>query len=34
MVNSMFEIIKKYKTNNSVKDFIEKNYNHRIAIIK
>lgn len=33
MVNSMFEIIKKYKTTNSVKDFIGKNYNHKIAII-
>lgn len=29
----MFEIIKKYKTTNSVKDFIGKNYNHKIAII-
>lgn len=33
MVNSMFEIIKKYKTTNSIKDFIGKNYNHKIAII-
>ena len=33
MVNSMFEIIKKYKTTNSVKDFIGKKYNHKIAII-
>ncbi len=33
MVNSMFEIIKKYKTTNSVKDFIGKNYNYKIAII-
>ena len=33
MDNSMFEIIKKYKTTNSVKDFIGKNYNHKIAII-
>jgi uracil-DNA glycosylase len=33
MVNAMFEIIKKYKTTNSVKDFIGKNYNHKIAII-
>ena len=29
----MFEIIKKYKTTNSVKDFTGKNYNHKIAII-
>jgi uracil-DNA glycosylase len=29
----MFEIIKKHKTTNSVKDFIGKNYNHKIAII-
>lgn len=33
MVNSMFEIIKKYKTTNSVKDFIGKNYNHKMAMI-
>ena len=33
MVYSMFEIIKKYKTTNSVKDFTGKNYNHKIAII-
>ena len=33
MVNSMFEIIKKHKTTNSVKDFIGNNYNHKIAII-
>ena len=29
----MYEIIKKYKKNNSVKDFIGKKYNHKIAII-
>jgi len=33
MVYSMFEIIKKYKTTNSVKDFIGKNYNRKMAII-
>ena len=29
----MFEIIKKYKTTNSVKDFIGKNYNRKMVII-
>lgn len=29
----MFEIIKKYKTTNSVKDFIGKNYDRKMAII-
>jgi len=29
----MFEIIEKYKTTNSVKDFIGKNYNHKMDII-
>ena len=33
MDNSMFEIIKKYKTTNTVKDFVGKNYNHKVAII-
>ena len=33
MDNSMFEIIKKYKTTNSVKDFIGKNYNRKMVII-
>ena len=33
MVNSMFEIFNKFKTTNTVKDYVGKIYNHRIAII-
>ncbi len=33
MVNSMYEIIKKYKTTNTVKDFVGKNYNRKMVII-